>query len=331
MVKFELIGQSGGVWTGVFAATHPMDIRAIEEFSSRSRGTVFEITEKQFEAREMVIPEPIFDLKDFTLEPIIYHDPRPQMVSKRPNRIIHCVERHEQKTPDAYRRVMNAVNSWVTLYLTGDVLPCHYWNYKRDSGGIGDMRKLPYLKDVLRAGIDASKNPDDIIMLTNDDSILHPDAGNAVFAHLKKVPAVCSGRINFEFGTLPDFTRRYDDNLYHKDIGRDAFAFRKDWLEANFDFIPDFLLGELEWDLILMAMLRKKLAKKKTTLVQRTKREPITELPLGMVMHEQHEKVWQERRMVSNPSKKHNVRLMGEWCEKEEMDELITIRQKDLE
>ena len=243
-------------------------------------------------------------------------------VPLRKNRIIHCVERHEQKNADAERRVAYALESWKTLYRTGEVVPCHVSNFQRTARNIGDKRDLPYLKDVLAAGLAMSKNDDDIIMLTNDDTVIHPDIAMELFN--MRTPAICSGRSHFENGGIPNLTSTAikPNCQWGGDIGRDLFAFKKSFLVKSYDEIPDFLLGESEWDLVNAAWIKKTLFGELTTVNSREKRDPRFELPAGYVWHEDHAKAWKIARPDS-PAKLHNRRLMIQFYEANGMDNLI--------
>jgi len=232
----------------------------------------------------------------------------------RSNRIIHCVQRWKPNNAPIDRRVFNALQSWIRLYMTGDVVPLHLWAFKRDSSGIGDARKLPYLKDILNAGLEKSDKPNDIILLTNDDSILHPKLSEVLFTRLLNIgdDCVCSGRLNFKEGQKrPEWTGSDDMPTESPDIGRDAFAFRADWLRDNLKEIPDMFVGEAQFDLVLGSMIRDSNGIT-PTLTSRTRCVEESELRFGWVMHEDHERGWM---MGPTPAQKHNLKLAAQWYE----------------
>jgi hypothetical protein len=247
----------------------------------------------------------------------------PTVVPKRTrsNRIIHVVQRWKPNDEQIDRRIFNALQSWIRLYMTGDVFPLHLWAFKRDSGAIGDNRKLPYLKDILNAGLQKCEKDDDIVLLTNDDSILHPDLGLALFVHFDFgfMNCVCTGRLNFKQGQQPEWSRQNEMEKFSNDIGRDAFAFRADWLRKALPTIPDMFVGEAQFDLVLGSLIRYS-NDIKPTLKGRTKCFVKAELPFGWVMHEEHERGWM---MGPTPAQKHNLKEAAAWYRKNGMEHMI--------
>lgn len=221
--------------------------------------------------------------------------------------VVHCVEKHFLRRKEDGPRVERAFLSWEKLYADEKMKPAHLWEheYPRTSLDIGDDRKLPYLKDVLAFGMKRAKGADEIVLLTNDDTYLMPGAVDEVSKMLTgEVRACCSWRVTVD---------SVDGELIvpsemTPDFGRDLFAFRKSWLDENWSRIPDMLLGELEWDLVLMTMIRQS-AGLKVTLGNRKKRAEKCELPIGLVLHERHSPVWMDEKEKSSPAKVHNAKL----------------------
>lgn len=226
--------------------------------------------------------------------------------------IWHVVQRFHQRDADAQRRVRYAFESWVNIY-GQDFRPLHLWEFSRTSEVIGDERKLPYLRDVLKLGMRRAKS-NDALMLTNDDTVLHPEILGRVKETLEKIPAFCSFRVNYPKGKPPNFMMPISRlATLDDDIGRDVFVFEKWWLLSHMCDIPDFLLGELEWDLMLALLIRKSYGLKASgKTIGRV--EPACELPKGYVWHERHERAW-IKSGFNNPSKQHNWKLSAAWCE----------------
>lgn len=229
-------------------------------------------------------------------------------------RIFHCVERHNEFNPPDKQRKTVAWKSWDDLYVQGIVVPCHYWKYARDARQIGDKRPLPFLKDVMKAGMDQA-GPGDIILWTNDDILLHPTLPKALLDHISKHGACTSQRR--DFGVLPPpgapieiFARG------NRHMGRDLFAASKAWLEKHWDEIPDFILGASDFDLCLAALVRLEFG----ILTTRQNVEQIlspAELPPGYVAHQKHSAFWNRADNVNTaPSQMHNRRLFKAWAEK---------------
>jgi len=238
-------------------------------------------------------------------------------------RYIHCVERHVQDGPDNEARVLRAFRSWVTLYKMGRFVPCHVWHYPRHSGQMGDQRRLPYLKDILVEGMTLAK-PDDVIVFTNDDTVLHSNIIAALDKALAKADAVSSFRLNFPPGGLPKLDAPEEDirKLGKPDLGRDLMALKKQWLIDNWLNIPDFLLGELEWDLVLTAMIRRSAGihtDRKNIVEPRLE----CELPRGYVLHETHLRPWVSKEHKASPSKLWNRKLSVQWYSANNFSSLI--------
>jgi hypothetical protein len=243
--------------------------------------------------------------------------PRIELLDESPPvKLIHCCERHPQRKPQDEARVLTAFKSWERIYKAGRMTPCHVWdmNFPRHAGEIGDPRPLPYLKDILIEGMTKARSLDDIIVLTNDDTVLHPGVCDALLEKLKTVPACGSFRVNFEkvldshFEAKPAALAK----LGKHDLGRDLFAFRKSWLRKRWSELPDFFLGELEWDLVLATMVRRD-AGVATTRANRDQREPKCEIDKGLVLHEMHQRAWVSDAHREGPAKIHNRTLAVNW------------------
>lgn len=266
----------------------------------------------------MAAPDVEWDGKPWKIQdymatvPLITCPKEPHWKTARQNRIIHVVQRWRPNDPEIDLRIHEATLSWISLYMTGEVLPCHVWHpFKRDATTIGDERQLPFLKDVLADGLQLCHMKDDIVLLTNDDSVLHPDLANELFTRLEKQPCVCTGRITFT--DKPDFVNRKFLSR-SEDFGRDAFAFKSDWLKKNIDKFPDLILGEAHFDLLITCIIRR-FSGIELTLDGRKDVAQKCELPIGWVQHRKHEKRWYSGVEVhlKTPAQNHNHKLSAEW------------------
>lgn len=232
--------------------------------------------------------------------------------TERPT-VWHVTERHKTNNPDAERRTLQAESSWVELYKRGEMKPCHVWRYPRSAKDMGDTRDLPYLKDVLCEGLTKCRD-NDIVLWTNDDTILHEQAIEACLKVLSKTDACGSFRVNFDKGKIPktdgDISKIRAAGKF--DLGRDLFAFRSSWLIRNWHSIPDFLLGEMEFDLVLAVLIRK-LAGQATTKVNLHEPLPACEIERGYVLHEMHVRSWVTKEHEKSPAKAWNQKLCREW------------------
>lgn len=101
------------------------------------------------------------------------------------------------------------------------------------------MRKLPFLKDILRKGLEMASEDLDIIVWTNDDISFGPE-----------IMEWCAKSVQADAAV--SMRRNEEDHM-----GRDLFAFTKQWLKREFDDIPDFVQGVPYFDLALAAKIRK--------------------------------------------------------------------------
>lgn len=245
--------------------------------------------------------------------------PEKKSTSKLPT-FYHVCERHAQRTQQDEERVLVAVQSWIKIYQTGRLIPCHLWehDYPRHAGQLGDRRALPYFKDVIAEGLTRCKDPNDIILWTNDDTVLHPKVIDVLTEKLKTVNCVGSFRVNFQevrgedLALDPDQLRqrgeRNIDGGLRMDLGRDLFAWRKSWLIEHWLEIPDFLLGELEFDIAMAVMVRREagIFSNKANILDIM---PSCELDRGYVLHRTHERQWTSVESKDSVAKLHNKRL----------------------
>lgn len=318
--------QSGKV--GILATADPGLLEHLNASVQRKVGGVVEISENEY-----------LILRDGNPTPIAPRRKQPKKLQKARmkttlvdsgirsvGRFIHVVERHQQRDLESERRVNNAVASWTHHYSKG-MPSCHVWEWQYPRSAdetIGDPRHLPYLKDVLAQGFKIATEPDDIILLTNDDTVLHHHIVTAMTRMLQNVDALSSFRMNFKKDNMPALDtptakiRQWGESCH----GRDLFAFRAEWLRRNWAEIPDMILGEIEFDLVLAALIRIA-AGVETTKDNFSIQQPACELDRGYVIHESHERNWALDKFADAPAKRHNNRLYVEWMRKHGLEELI--------
>ena len=243
-------------------------------------------------------------------QPVVYQD----AVSCAPEAdtaVFHCVERHTERNAVELSRKRHAWESWDLLYKSHGVIPKHYSSYQRSALQLGDTLDLPYLKDVLANGM-KDAGPDDIILWTNDDTVLHPKVCDLLREHLKSHPAVSSHRCEFKIHPpplrfTPEQWAKANVNRVHN--GRDLFAFKKSWLVQHWDEIPDFILGASEFDVFLTVLIRGyywiESPRSDLGIVM-----PPAEIPKGYVGHVHHAPKWNLRQRYGNaPAQTHNINL----------------------
>ena len=231
----------------------------------------------------------------FGLKTAIASPGKPVIESNEPLRFFHSVEMHDDRDPEATRRVTQAYRSWERLYKTGRLKSAHVWesDFPRNAQAIGDKRSLPYLKDLLIPAMTKARHDEDVIIWTNNDSILHPKILDALEEKLSRIDACGSFRVNFNkierglFDTEPAALAQRGI----LDLGRDLFAFKKKWLKRRWNEIPDFLVGELEFDLVMATLIRRD-AGVYTTKLNWDQLVSVCEIERGYLLHEIHERAW---------------------------------------
>jgi hypothetical protein len=201
------------------------------------------------------------------------------------------------------------------LYSEKGVMPCHLWHYPRNALDIGDVRALPYLKDVLKFGMDQIGD-EDIIMWTNDDNVLHPDLPEALRLHVSLFDVCTSQRCEFSQYPMPPLGRPAKEfaRIGESHMGRDLFACTKRWLAGKWDELPDFILGASDFDLCLACMVRLEFGIITTRKNIENSMHP-AEMARGYVSHQYHPPKWLDPANVDTaPSQIHNRKLFREWA-----------------
>lgn len=224
-------------------------------------------------------------------------------------KLIHAVERHEEPTN---RRKEQAWESWKTIYAQG-VTPSHYWKYARDATSIGDKRKLPFLKDVLAFALEKANN-EDVVFLTNDDIVIHPQLPDRLLRHVQAHGPCSSQRCEFR-GNIPKLTLPPEQiaSLGRLHMGRDLFAGTKRWWLSVWEQLPDYILAASDWDLGMACLVRNHhgIASTRKNLEQNI--HP-AELQRGLLLHAFHVPLWADKKNVNSAaSQVWNRQLFRSW------------------
>ena len=247
-----------------------------------------------------------------------HHVPTPEkrhtLIKKAPKRrLFHSVEKGRELTDNpTIRRTSMAQESWDVLYQNGTMLPAHYTKYLRDARGIGDRRDLPYFKDVLDHARQQAR-PEDIIVWTNDDNWIHPQLPAMLEFYAGVYGAVCGSRCDFKTpcqpGTPDQWARRTQPHM-----GRDMFAFTREWLDTHWDDIGDVILGASIFDLYLCAYIRKYHGIDTDRQSYFHSLHP-AEIPRGYIGHQMHDSQWQ-RENPRSPAEFHNRTIFKNYADK---------------
>lgn len=165
------------------------------------------------------------------------------------------------------------------------------------------MDNRPFLKDLLDWGRHATARDADVVIWSCSDTIFVPGAFEKIRAHTQLWGA-CGLR------------RQETDGRTEPHMGRDAFAFRVDWLREHLSEIPDFVCGSPYFDLVLAAFIRKQRGIPSNKENLHTDIFPC-ELPTGQILHEPHASSWAGENEHTLSSNLHNRALAKAWCEKE--------------
>ena len=200
------------------------------------------------------------------------------------------------------RRPLNALRTWEHLRdedrhweLVYHETDRHAWRTSKD---IGDSRKLPFVNDVFDFGCQKVSG-DGIIVWTNADICLDPDAANIIRRKMANSPCAYARRIDVQDASqsVPR------SHLVGQPVnpGVDLIAFRKSWWEQVKGSLPLMYIGAEGFDFVLRKTLLK------TNLD--------CEIRAAFAYHEKHPPKWMEPGVIQNsPAQKHNRKVCSEWA-----------------
>jgi hypothetical protein len=164
--------------------------------------------------------------------------------------IIHVWDARE-KIDD---RVKRGQATWPAMWQAFGWTPAPFKPpYPRDSRSIGDPRGVPFLRDILKHALEQTKDPNAIIVFTNDDLIMLPGLHEDLLASLSQAPCVASSRRDIAAFSQ---VRPQGPTKHHVHVGRDLFGFRAWWLKNHMPEIPDLIVGTNDWDNVMVNMMR---------------------------------------------------------------------------
>lgn len=234
-------------------------------------------------------------------------------------RIFHIVDRFTDTDSKNLERKKVAQASWDQIYESGQLIPAHLWdvNYPRNSkDAIGDTRKLCYMKDLFKQGMDQADD-DDILLFTNDDNAILPSLPEYLKFHVSVYGPCSIFRTEFRgvMASLDLDHEKFAKSGVGKHIGRDGFAFTKRWLAENWNRIPDAIISASMWDIHMAALIRLEYGIVTTTANIGEQIYP-AEIPNGFTGHLQHHSAWNVKNAHLVPSNLHNGKLFKEFAEK---------------
>ena len=172
--------------------------------------------------------------------------------------------------------------------------------FTRSSKDLGDERPVPYVKDLI--GMLESRvvlNDDDVIMLTNMDTILH--TGIKAFLHKDALYYGCRRELEKDV-EKPLTTTQISKLALAHESSADVFIFTFGWWKEHKDKYPDMLLGCQWWDTCMIDLMES--TKKKGDVIRIT----------NHIYHRTHNPFWfSGDNMFTNPGQIHNRKLSREW------------------
>jgi hypothetical protein len=177
-----------------------------------------------------------------------------QIVSKKKieRRIVHVWNDYPYRQQDAGYRHGVAKASWEQEYKKGRWIPCPIPDAQlpRTAQSVGESKPLPFVNDIINIAAEQAQ-PDDLICLTNDDTIFVSDLTERL---LNTEPPFWSSRWEHAKVNGPLNAQSIKNNSW-KHVGADIFVFTKRWWMEHGGEFPDFIVAREQWDLIMRSMI----------------------------------------------------------------------------
>lgn len=185
-------------------------------------------------------------------------------------RLVHVWNDYENRNADASRRHSQAVRSWKPEYNLGHWVsnPVHDSKLSRDCRETGEAKVVPYVNDVIDSAVlTDSITANDLVVLTNDDTIFGEGISQEIINLAKQGPFWCSRmECTRIYGTIPIGERMRAAGAYEH-VGADLFAFTKAWWLEHRMEMPLMILSFEAWDLVLRTLINQYGGRKVPALV----------------------------------------------------------------
>jgi hypothetical protein len=149
---------------------------------------------------------------------------------------------------------------------------------------------LPKVNEILREGLEAMEHPDDIIMFTNRDICMVPEATSIIRNYMENygIDAVSARRVDVEEYRMHTFSEIQEKPQF---VGIDLFAFKKDSPILKNILSVDLYIGKYFWDTYWNVMINH-------------------EIPYNILYHINHDSEWKED--LENEYNVHNKKTVHE-------------------
>lgn len=182
-------------------------------------------------------------------------------------RLVHVWNDYDNRADDPARRHFQAKKTWQAEYNRGSWIskPVHDSSLTRDSRETGEMKSVPYVNDLID-NVVHSINGNDLIILTNDDTIFPTGITDEILNHAKQGPFWCS-RMEYVRIYQPMTIDTLRSKSSYEHVGADMFVFTKAWWLDHRMEMPLMILSFEAWDLVLRTLINQYGGRKVTALV----------------------------------------------------------------
>jgi hypothetical protein len=219
------------------------------------------------------------------------------LCNPHPTPILHVWAdwRESELDAETKRRLDFAQSTWVEEGMETGYMQRNFKKESsvRNSKAIGDVREMPFIRDIIDYSMAQNPSDDTVIFLSNSDVCFVPGLTGLVLDACRHKGAC--------------FTHRWDFNRLTKKMvnqaqcatgawypGSDFFAFRVDWWKKHGNEFPDMVIGCECWDLVMRNVIR---------INGGIELERV-------IYHEKHPSFWERpENFNSNPGNLHNRRL----------------------
>jgi hypothetical protein len=224
--------------------------------------------------------------------------------STRPKLVHVFADWRDRLDPDTIRRQQVAVDSWQA---ENDFAPGYWENFEvirdvalRDGRTVGDQMPVPFIKDLIEAGLRKTSKDSDIIVYSNADICFAPGLTGQILEACERKGAAFCQRWDFPRLSKPFIsTGMIRKGRWYP--GCDLFAVTVEWWKKHGAELPDLLIGREKVD---------------QTFRQLIKYYHGAEIEAG-IYHEKHPSFWERpENFHSNGGNLYNRKLAAEWAER---------------
>lgn len=259
--------------------------------SAPLEGQILRVMYNDFKTRQSEIVSAIGNIRSsgYSAKPL------PKSVGTK---LIHVYNDYPERNAESRERHLFARSTWLNEYGNGHWIehPVRMEHLRRSSKSFGDTRSMPFIRDLVEDAITRGQaNPEDVIVLTNDDVSFVEGLG-AWIGETSDQRAAWANR--WDFRKLQNFLPTEIVRTGIWCVGTDCFAFTVGWWNLHKQTYPDFVLGCEAWDWVLREVIRDSGG---------------FEIH-AMLYHQHHQSFWQSGdNRYKNPGNHHNQKLAKRW------------------